>query len=136
MSVEISWRQPRRVIYERFYDTVTIEELTSIQQTFFHYLSEGDAPVHSIIDMAAVHSFPKSLNQIRQALTPDPTGKGGSVVIVTGGNPVLKFVTSMISQVLFRQAQFTFCATLDEAVSYLRQRDPTVILERIDSSSL
>ena len=111
MSVDISWQQPGRVIYERFYDTVTVEELTSIQQTFLQYLAEGRAPVHSIIDMAAVHSFPKSLNQIRQALAPDPTGKAGRVVIVTGSNALLKFITATISQVAFKNAQFTFCAS-------------------------
>jgi len=131
MTVEISWQQPKRVIYERFYDTVTIEELTSIQQTFFQYLREGDAPVHSIIDLAAVRSYPKSINQVRQAFVPDQTGKGGRVVIVIGSNVILRFITSMVSQIAFKDAQFTFCNSLDEAVTYLRQLDPTVTLEAV-----
>jgi len=131
MSVDIGWRQPSRVIYERFYDNVTVEELSTVQQQLFQFLSEGDAPVHIIIDMAAVHSFPKSLNQIRQALAPDKTGKAGRIVLVTGDNPLLKFVTSTISQIAFRDSHFTFCAVLDEAVAYLRERDETVSLEPI-----
>jgi len=133
MPVEIGWQQPRRVIYERFYDAVTIDELTSIQQTFFQYLRDGDAPVHSIIDLSAVKSYPKSLNQVRQALAPDPTGKGGRVVLVVGSNAVIKFITSMISQLVFKNAQFTFCTSLDEAVSYLRQLDPTVTIQQLSS---
>jgi hypothetical protein len=133
MSVEISWQQPKRVIYERFYDAVTIEELTSIQQTFFEYLRAGDTPVHSIIDLAAVRSYPKSINQVRQAFVPDPTGKGGRVMIVIGSNVILRFITSMISQIAFKDAQFTFCTSLDEAVVYLRQLDPTVTIEQLSS---
>jgi hypothetical protein len=128
MPVEIGWQQPRRVIYERFYDAITIEELTSIQQEFFQYLLDGDAPVHSIIDLSAVKSYPKSINQVRQALSPDKTGKGGRVVIVVGSNPIMRFITSMISQIVFKDAQFTFCTSLDEAFAYLRQMDTTVTI--------
>ena len=132
MPVDISWQQPQRVIYERFYDTVTIEELTAIQQEFFQYLMDGDAPVHSIIDLRAVRDFPKSINQVRLALAPDVTGKGGRVVVVIGTNPVIRFITSMISQIAFKNAQFTFCSQLDEAFTYLRSFDSTVTIERIE----
>ena len=135
MTVEITWQQPKRVIYERFYDVVTVEELTSIQQTFFQYLIDGDAPVHSIIDLSAVRSYPKSINQVRQAFVPDKTGKGGRVVIIVGSNVVMRFITSMVSQIAFKDAQFTFCNSVGEAVAYLRQLDPTVTIEDISLQS-
>ena len=131
MPVDLSWQQPRRVIYERFYDAITVEELTAIQQQFFQLLRDGDAPVHSIIDLSAVKSYPKSINQVRQALAPDPTGKGGRVVLVVGTNPIIRFMTSMVSQIVFKDAQFTFCSTLDEAFAYLRQIDPTITIDRV-----
>ncbi|MBI1258666.1 MAG: hypothetical protein GC204_14455 [Chloroflexi bacterium] len=132
MSVEISWQQPKRVIYERFYDAVTVEELTSIQQTFFQFLIDGDAPVHSIIDLSAVRSYPKSINQVRQAFVADKTGKGGRVVLIVGSNVIMRFITSMVSQIAFKDAQFTFCNSVDEALAYLRQIDSSVTLEQID----
>jgi len=135
MPVDLSWHQPGRVIYERFYDAVTIEELTAIQERFFQFLLEGQAPVHSIIDLSAVRSYPKSINQVRQALKPDQTGKGGRVVLVVGTNAVIRFITSMISQISFKNAQFTFCSTLDESIAYLRQIDPSVTVESMGFNS-
>ncbi len=126
MPVELSWQQPRRVIYERFYGTVTLEEIGSIQQEFFHYLDNGEAPVHAIIDMSGVRDFPKSINKIRTALMADNSGKMGRMVIVTGPNLILRFITSTISQLSFKNAQFTFCTTIDEAVQYLHLRDDSI----------
>jgi len=131
MTIDISWQQPRRVIYERFYGTITIEEMTAIQQEFIRYLNDGDAPVHAIIDLGGVRDFPKSLTQIRQGLVTTGTTQLGRVVLVTGKNPLVKFISSVISQLILKNAQYALCDSLDEAVRILRDRDPSVTLEQI-----
>ena len=133
MPIDISWQQPRRVIYERFYDTVTIEEMSAVQKKFLDYLTEGEAPVHSIIDLSAMHDFPKSLSQIRQGLISTGNIQLGRVVLITGKNPVIRFISSVISQLLLKNAQYTLCDSLEEAVHYLRDRDPSVTIEQIES---
>ena len=131
MPIQISWQQPGRLIHQRFYGTITLTELRNAQQEFFHYLDNGSAPIHAIIDLADARDYPKSVGKIREALVPDETGKTGLVVIVTGSNPIIKFITSAVSQIAFKNKAFTFCSTLEEAVHYLRSRDRTITVEYI-----
>ena len=133
MPIEISWQQPRRVIYERFYGTITIEEMTAIQQKFIAFLNEGDAPVHAIIDLGGVRDFPKSLSQIRGGLVSTGNTQLGRVVLVTGKNPLVRFISSVISQLILKSAQYALCDSLDEAVRILRERDPSVTIDQIAS---
>ena len=112
MPIDISWIQPNRVIYERFHGTITLEEMSAIQQEFLNYLNEGDAPVHAIIDLSAVRDFPKSISQIRKGLVSTGNTQLGRVVLVTGKNPVLRFISSVISQLILKNAQYTLCDLL------------------------
>jgi hypothetical protein len=135
MPIDISWQQPRRVIYERFYDKVTLEEMTAIQQRFLAYLEEGDPPIHAVIDLSGVRDFPKSIHDIRKGLVFTGTTRLGRVVIITGNNPVIKFISSVISQLILKNARFELLNSLDDAVRYLRERDDTVTIERILADS-
>ncbi|MEO8395293.1 MAG: STAS/SEC14 domain-containing protein [Chloroflexota bacterium] len=131
MPIDISWQQPRRVIYERFHGTITLEEMTAIQQEFLKYLNEGEAPVHAIIDLSGVRDFPKSISQIRQGLVSTGNTQLGRVVLVTGKNPMVRFISSVISQLILKNAQYALCDSLDEATRILRDRDPSVTIEQI-----
>lgn len=131
MPIELSWQQPRRVIYERFHGTITIEEMSAIQQKFIEYLNEGEAPVHAIIDLSAVRDFPKSISQIRQGLVSTGNTQLGRIVLVTGKNPVLRFISSVISQLILKNAQYALCDSLEEAARLLRERDPSVTIESV-----
>jgi hypothetical protein len=133
MPIDISWQQDKRVIYERFYGTITIEEMTAIQQEFLRYLNEGDAPVHAVIDLGGVRDFPKSLSDIRRGLVSTGTTQLGRVVLVTGKNQLVRFISSVISQLILKNAQYALCDSLDEALRILRDGDATVTIERIES---
>jgi len=132
MPIDISWQQPNRVIYERFYDSITIEEMTAIQQRFLQFVEEGEPPIHAIIDLGSVHDFPKSIGEIRRGLVFTGTTRLGRVVIVTGRNPVVRFISSIISQLILKNAQFTLLDSVDEALRFLRERDETITIERIN----
>ncbi|MEO8395294.1 MAG: hypothetical protein ABI700_20030 [Chloroflexota bacterium] len=69
MAVEISWQQPGRVLYQRFYDADVSEDTASSQPGFSQLAdAEREMPIHVIIDLGCITETPSSLADVRKRI--------------------------------------------------------------------
>jgi len=131
MPIEISWQQPGRVLYQRFYDADISENRTSGQPGFSQQFAdaESEALIHVIIDLGGITETPSSLADVRKRILFSDAQNSGHVVIVRGTNPVVRHYALTLSQMVRNETPNTFVDTLDEAMQYLRERDTTVTVE-------
>jgi hypothetical protein len=125
MPYNISWYIPDRVIHEEFYGTVNLEEVEQIQHIFAAYLDLGKAPVHVLVDMTRLEEYPKSVSQLKSAMVMMNNQNLGWVVIINQ-NPVLKFLTSVMTQLTVSNVRFRLFDTLEDGLEFLKERDSTL----------
>lgn len=128
MPVDVRWIDDGRVIYERFYGQVTIADLNAAQIMFRALLSGTTQRVHSLIDLRALEDYPRSLSQIRDSLTLLRSNQLGWIVLITHENAVIKFLGSVITQLMIPGASFTICATPQAAIEFLLRQDHSIQL--------
>lgn len=127
MPAEISWYHENRIIYERFYGTITVEEMITLTQKSEEYREAGIPLVHTIVDLSGIESFPKNLGAIRAAIKrPAHMERIGWIIIYGTQNPILKFFASAITQVFGGQVRFRLCETLEQSLAFLTERDQTL----------
>lgn len=123
MPHEISWYQEKRIILNRLIGSLDLETGTKASEATSQFLNEGIAPVHLIVDMTELKSFPTNItkvNTMNQYLKNPALGW----VIVVGGNTLSQFLVNVLSQVIrFRVAQRP---TLQQAVDFLRAQDQSL----------
>ena len=128
MPVEISWQQPGRVLYERYYGTDVLASMAAAQQPLEQELNENEGPIHVIVDLSDITEAPHSMVEMRSQLLFNDMQiqKLGYVVFVKGKNPVIQYFVSILSQVTLKGTPHTFLDTREEAIQYLHGRDETV----------
>jgi hypothetical protein len=123
MPYELSWHQDKRIIYERLHGTFDLEEVMAASQSTEKHLNEGTAPVHLVVDMSGLKSFPTNITKLNGMISYLKHPSLGWV-IVTGGNTLSSFLVNVLSQVIkFRVAQRP---TLELAAEFLRTQDQTL----------
>jgi hypothetical protein len=127
MPYSIRWYVEGRVILERAYGIVSMEELVRFNEEVTREIAEhGTPPVHVIADLTSVERYPPSLGEILSTMrrTTDRARLGWMLVAVQ--NPVLRFVASVVFQVAgMRLRMFP---TVPEALKFLVLMDDTVTL--------
>jgi hypothetical protein len=122
MAHQTSWYIPRRVVLQRLYGTLTIEELKQINSEFEQCLNEGIPMVHVLVDVSGVERYPIKLHEIAQAMQHGDEREGW--VMLIGANPILKFLGSAITQLA--KLRFRTFNTVEEAFEFLKQQDYTL----------
>lgn len=129
MPHSISWLVERRVVHERFYGIVTVEDVRAMNAVSRTYYASGDPPVHNFVDLLDIQRYPTNINQIRTALVNQPHPYLGWIVIVLRPNPLLKFITTVLVQLSSINARMRFCYSYKEAIAFLQSKDPTLPTE-------
>jgi hypothetical protein len=122
MPTEIRWHVPQRVIYVRFFDTMTMDAIIESMNTINQYFDEGIPLVHIIMDVGDVTAYP-SLTDLARGLKYERNDKQGWSIYV-GAQGVARFVASVTSQL--SGSRFRMFDTLEEALAFLAEQDETL----------
>jgi hypothetical protein len=122
MPFQVTWYHSDRVIYVRLEGLVTLEEISGATEKVIEHVYQGTPPVHVLSDLRDMHKFPTNLVDISRSVKPmDNTILGYTLIV--GLNPVVRFLTSAISQ--FFKARYRTFNTPDEALAFLAEVDPS-----------
>jgi hypothetical protein len=135
MPYEIWWMVEQRVVYQRCYGELTIEELKANNDEFVACLMQGTPLVHTIVDLTEVTKFPLKLNDMAQAFkrSDEAVARLGFTLVV-GANPMFNFFGRVLTQ-LWNKARFRMCTTTQEAVEMLGQVDPGLDMSTVRLSN-
>lgn len=126
MPASMHWHIPGRVLYQRLYGDLTLEDIHQLNRDFLQMrASEGTGKVHSILDVRDVGEFPRQLRELNGILTPDATGTSGWMVVVTT-NPLIRFIASVT--VHLAQLRMHTCTQVEDAERFLLHHDATLSL--------
>ena len=125
MPVETRWYVPNRVVLARFYGDVVLEDYHSSRSGINGLIEIGDAPVHTIVSVTDVNSYPKDLNAVRQILAGGHHPNVGWIVVITD-NKVLRFFASVITQYFVANARLHMVTNFADAAAYIFSRDNTI----------
>ena len=124
MSYNISWCEDKRVFCVRLTGELTDEDWAKVVVIDTRHLEEGIAPVHIIIDVSELDSFPTNVRQTASYASHLRDPRLGWAVVV-GGNPLLDFVASLLSQIT--GFKLTKSGTPEAALEFLRTQDATLM---------
>ena len=132
MPYTLQWLVDKRIIYSKFLRDITISELEKFIEEQHAMIAQGTPPVHHIGDnlapnkikfqLSGLQTFSKSLKQ--------PEEVGWHIEVA---QPGIKRMASALA-LQFARARFRQFSTLEEAVTFLQERDMT--LPPIDLSVL
>ena len=123
MPYQVNWYQDKRIIFNKLYGAFDFESATEASRRVSQLLAEGNAPIHLIVDMTELQSFPTNVTKLNDMTTYLKNPSLGWVVVI-GGNTLSKFVVNVISQVIkFRVAQRF---SMNEAIQFLQSNDVTL----------
>jgi len=123
MPHQISWVQDNRIILLRLTGSLDLESGTKASEATNDYINQGISPVHLVVDMSELKSFPTNItkvNQMNQYLKNPARGW----VVVIGGSALSNFVVNVISQVI--KFPVTQRPTLNDALEFLKKNDVTL----------
>jgi hypothetical protein len=132
MPAEVYWYHEKRIIYHRYLGNITVAEVHEAAEKGLQLTAAGAPPIHVLVDLSEVSSFPRSIDVYRAALKPaeDPATIGW-VVIFGSQNLVLKFMASTLAHIAGARTRVRVVESRDHAVSFLEERDSSLInLER------
>ena len=123
MPYEVNWHLDKRIISNKLYGAFDFDTAIEASKNVSQHLAEGKAPIHLIVDMSELQSFPTNVTKLNEMTTYLKNPALGWVVVI-GGNSLSKFVVNVISQIIkFRVTQRP---TFDEAVRFLESNDLTL----------
>ena len=90
------------------------------------FLSSGVAPVHIVVDLTRMETIPTNLKQ-NMSMGDYLRHPNLGWTVLVGGNVLVNFMLSILSQVF--QMKYTKRETVEEALAFLAEHDPTLHLE-------
>ncbi|MBZ0282014.1 MAG: hypothetical protein K8L97_14845 [Anaerolineae bacterium] len=124
MPVETRWYVDKRILYQRFYGDITLEDFKQSVEAVGAFVAEGHPLVHAIADVLDVEKWPPLTKLSKFAPRQGFPGMGWTLIIVS--SPALRFVTGLLVQ--FTMSNFRMAATLNEALEFLTERDNTLTM--------
>jgi hypothetical protein len=122
MPFEVSWYKERRVLYERLYGELTLNDVFDATQSQRQFAADGIPLVHTIADVREVVRFPTNISLINNNIGHDPKLFGWNVVV--GTNPMIRFIVKVLAQL--DSGQYYPVATIEDAVAFLIEQDSTL----------
>ena len=120
----VNWLVEDHVIISKIYDWDAASLAEHILETN-QLLNTSDLTlIHTIWDFLDMATYPGSINDIRNAIKPLFTNERLGWVIVVSTNPMISFLSHVGSSMY--GVRFHHSKTMDEALEYLRQRDPSL----------
>ncbi len=127
MPYEARWLKTKRVILERLYGNVTLDEVRHVNHELMSLYEQGIAPIHLICDLTGIETYPTGVADVRHTNNSLMTKDTGWVIIVTSDNPAIRFAAMAVSHViLVGVAQFRIFETFEPALAFLKEQEPDI----------
>jgi hypothetical protein len=123
MPYEVKWLVEGRVIYQRLYGTITLEEYQEVQKLGQVLFDQRKPPViHTLVDVMKLEKSP-SIGEIMRLPHPkNPEGMGWMVLSIE--NALFRFIGSVVAQFVVKNFKLT--RNLEEACAFLNHMDSTL----------
>lgn len=127
MAYHIEWYQQNRIIFEKFFGTVTLEDVRNLTTQSSKMFAAGTPLIHVIVDLSEVESFPKTLGVIKEAIKsrPSPDRIGWAIIFGTK-NPIIRFFASVLAQVSSERLRVRLMDSLEESVAFVYEQDQSL----------
>lgn len=126
MPYSIDWEVDGRVVYERVYGDITVEELVRFNHDVSHLITNnGRPPVHIIMDLSEIGHYPYNLKDLIVVRQSDDDQVGLTLVITQ--NPKVRFMASTLGQ--FAGPRLRVFNTEQETLEFLTREDKTLHLQ-------
>jgi hypothetical protein len=125
MPYQLSWAVPKRVIWQRLYGEVTLEEVVESLPRYLEMLEDGGDYVHTLVDLTLVRKYPSNIPQITKTLDFRLLDRQGWVVMIQSMNPLIKFIASATAQILLKNARIRILPDLATAIEFLQDQGVT-----------
>jgi hypothetical protein len=112
-----------RLVIERFYGAVTVDDVVEITNQYLALSEQVDTTLTILADLRSVEKYPASINQLRQALRVIPIRQIGWVVILINDNPLMKMAAAVLTQVSIRGARFRLFESPADALGFIESLD-------------
>ena len=127
------------LLYEHVFGVLTLEEIHGLHDITIKSLAQVETPIDLLVDCRALKRFPMSLSQIKQVMAPIDSTNLRWMIVVTNGNPILKFTASMVVQIVMK-VRLRIFTTLEESFAFLKETESThdlhSLLSEIEKSEL
>ena len=123
MPFEVYWYKERRVLYERLYGDLTLDDVLDATQSQRQFAADGIPLVHTIADVSEVARFPTNISLINSNIgNHDPKVFGWNVIV--GTNPMIRFIVKVLAQL--GSGQYHPVETIEDAIAFLIEQDETL----------
>jgi hypothetical protein len=130
MDYKLGWCVEGRILYLLPPAITTIEFSVAVNDELWHYLEQGTPLVHVIINTTELKQYPKSVSALRNASKFLNHPSLGWVIVIST-NPVMNFLSAVVSQMLTKSRHHAV-KHVDDALKFLRERDTTIQWEQFD----
>ncbi len=131
MTIQLTWLHEPYVLLERFYDRVTLHDISemkaAVDRILSHTASHSTHRIHAIIDVTEVTDYPANLARLKAIITPSSVERGWLILIVPEGNLLLHFVSAFAAQ-LRMPTKFRAFYSYAEALDFLNTQEPALML--------
>jgi hypothetical protein len=124
MSVNVTWKVERRIIYVDFSGTVSIEEIEKASSIVVPYIREGQAPVHVIADMVGVDYYPREFGRLVGAIPNLAEVNLGKTILIGSNNALIQLMVTVIRHAV--QIDLRMFDSMEKTLAFLHETDPTL----------
>ncbi|MBL8153370.1 MAG: hypothetical protein JNM70_04230 [Anaerolineae bacterium] len=127
MPHEVEWWIDRRVIRVTPTGRLEVAHVAEMDSRVIQLVAAGDPPVHIVMDLETVTHYPPTLETYLPIVRPSPHPEQlGWVVVVEAQDAALRFIMTVLSQLLGVRGRVYSTDTLVEALHFLREQDATL----------
>lgn len=133
MPYTLQYFPEQRLILIRVTGAVSLAENREIGLRISDTLEAVEPGVTSdlFFDLRTIGRFPTSISELRKTSAIIRSAKLGWIILLTGNNPLLKFVATVLIQLQTSSARMRVFDTLGDATNFLQATQPTS-RDRID----
>ncbi len=122
MPIEFSWLIPNRVILQRFYGDVTLDDIRESDRVMPTFMDEGVPLIHTLMDATEITSHPNLKEIHSTASMKIYEGEGWRVLV--GAPGIARFIGSVVFQLMGQR--YRMFDTLDEGVRFICEHDDSL----------
>lgn len=124
MACEVKWLIEGRMVHVRYYGRVIADDIRQQSAETIALVQQGQAPVHVFIDASNIDSVGVGLGDLRPLSVPALPESGWMLIIAP--NTLYRFFLSIGVQIT--GGNYKFVNSVQEAIEYVTQRDPSLIV--------
>jgi hypothetical protein len=123
MAYTIGYLMDKKVVRISYDGDLTQEDALTSNVEAIELIRAGNKPVHFIADATDLKNVKINLMQLREIASFLYEPQLGWLIVI-GGHPVARFISSIIMQL--RHKNFRYTDSLEEAITILERVDPTI----------